>query len=74
MNALAPIFAMFRHGEPWGFEEIAIAVVAALAICGLVVIFSKVSGVPIPPWVWQVIGIVVAAVVIIWAIRFIGGM
>ncbi len=65
---------LFAPGRPWGIVEIAIFIVLLLAIIGLVIIFVRVSGVPVPQWVWQVIGIVVAAVVVIAAIRFVAGM
>ncbi len=65
---------MFAPGRPWGFVEFAIAIVVILAVCGLVLIFTRVAGITLPQWVWQVLGIVIAAVVIIWAIRFVAGM
>jgi hypothetical protein len=68
---LAELFAPHR---PWGFVEMAIAVVVILAVCGLVAVFTRVTGINLPQWVWHVIGIVVAAVVVIWAIRFVAGM
>jgi hypothetical protein len=44
-----------------------IIVVACLAVAFIAV---KACGVPVPPWVWQIIGIVVIAFVAICAIRF----
>jgi hypothetical protein len=67
------IAQVVRQGAPWSFVEIAITLVIVLAVCGLVAIFARVAGFNFPPWVWHVIGIVVAAVVIILAIRFVAG-
>jgi len=64
---------MFRQGQPWGVVEFAITLVVILAVCGLMMIFCRISGMNPPQWLWQVIGLIVAAVVIIWAIRFIAG-
>jgi hypothetical protein len=61
-------------GRAWGFGEIAIAVIVALAVIGIVIVATRVMGVPIPQWVWQIIGIVVVACVAIVAIRFLLGM
>ncbi len=65
---------LFAPGRPWGIAEIAIFIVLLLGIIGLVLIFVRVSGVQVPQWVWQVIGLVIAMVVIIAAIRFVAGM
>jgi hypothetical protein len=63
-----------RPAPAWGFVEVAVALVIILAVCGLVAVFCRVSGFTLPTWVWQVIGIVVAAVVVIVAIRFVASM
>lgn len=72
--ALAPLAQLFAPGRPWGLAEIAISIVVVLALFGLVMIFCKVVGYTPPPWLMQVLAIVVAAVVIICAIRFVAGM
>lgn len=59
-----------RHGASWSFADIAIAVLIILGILGIVLIVSKVVGFQIPPWVWQILGIVVAVGLGIIAIRF----
>lgn len=59
-----------QHGRSWGIGEIATAIIVCLAIIGIVIIISKVMGFVIPQWVWQILMIVVAAVVAIIAIRF----
>ena len=58
----------------WGFAQTAIAIIIILAVIGIVIIAARVMGVPIPQWVWQIIGIIVVAFVAIWAIRFLLGM
>jgi hypothetical protein len=53
----------------YSLGSLAIAIVVLLAVCGLVLVAVRAFAVPIPPWLGQVIAIVVAAVVIIVAIR-----
>jgi hypothetical protein len=53
--------------------SIAIAIVVILAVVALVYIAARAMGVPIPQWVMQVLAVIVIAVVIIWAIRFVAG-
>jgi hypothetical protein len=60
--------------QAWGFGQIAIFVIVALAVIGIVIVAAKVMGVPIPQWVWQITGIVIVACVAIVAIRFLLGM
>jgi hypothetical protein len=47
-----------------------IAFVVLVACCALAMVYFRQSGVAVPPWLTQVLGIVVAAVVVIYAIRF----
>jgi hypothetical protein len=49
-------------------------VVVVLAICGLVMIAVRQFGISIPQWVVQVLSIVVVAIVIIAAIKFVLSM
>lgn len=53
-----------------GFGQIAILVIIVLAVCGIVIIAANKFGVPIPPWIWQILGILVVAFVAVWAIKF----
>lgn len=55
----------------YSIGQLAIMVVIVLAVFGLVWVFVRQSGVPVPPWLGQVIGIVFAAVVIIIAIKLV---
>ncbi len=72
---LSAVLAQAMRGwQGWGVVEFAIAIVVFLAICGLVLIFCRVTGLNPPQWLWQVVGIVVAAIIIIAAIRFVAGM
>jgi L-asparagine transporter-like permease len=48
----------------------AIIVVIVIAIVAAVVIFTNKAGIPIPPWVVQLFWILVIAVVVIAAIKF----
>ncbi len=54
----------------WGIAQWCIALIIIIAVVAILFIFIRVSGVNIPQWVWQVIGIVIAAIVCIVAIRF----
>ena len=58
-------------GGAWSIGQIAIAVVIVIAIIAIVAIFVRVAGIPIPNWVWQILGIVVCAFLVILAIKFV---
>jgi hypothetical protein len=58
----------------WSVAQFAIAVVIIAAIIGLVLIGLRVMGVALPQWFWQVVGIVVIAAVIIFAIKIVASM
>lgn len=55
----------------WSFAQLAIAVVIVAAVIALVFIAVRQFGVQIPAWVVQVFWVLVVAVVIIFAIRFV---
>jgi hypothetical protein len=58
----------------YSLGQLAISIVVLLAIAGLVAVAVRAFAVPIPPWLGQVLAIVVAAVVIIVAIRIVMSM
>lgn len=69
---LPTLFAIFSGPvSGWSIGEIAIAIVAIAAIVALVCVALNKFGIQIPDWVKQVLWIVVVAVVVILAIRFI---
>lgn len=53
----------------WTFADYAVALVVLLAIVALVYVAARAMGAPLPQWFFQVVGIVVVAVVVIVAIR-----
>jgi hypothetical protein len=55
----------------WALADYAIALVVLLAIVALVYVAARAMGAPLPQWFFQVVGIVVVAVVIIVAIRIV---
>ncbi len=55
----------------WSIADWAVTLVIVIAICALVMLYCRVSGVAIPSWVIQAAWIVIAAVVIIALIRFV---
>ena len=59
---------------PGGLAQIAIFIVVIAAIVALVYIALRKFGVSIPDWVVQVFWILVVAVVIIIAIKFVAGL
>ena len=61
-------------GRAWGFGEIAVEIIIALAIAGIMFVATKAMGSPIPQWLLTIVGIVVVACVAIVAIRFLFGM
>lgn len=71
MNILA-----LWHGaySTWNFSDWAVLIVILGAIIGLVLIAIKQFGLTIPSWAIQVFWLVVAAVVIIVAIRFVASL
>jgi CheY-like chemotaxis protein len=68
MNLL--LAQLFVANRPWGLAEFAILIIAVVAFCALVMLFARVAGFAIPQWVWQAVGIVLAAVFFIWLIKF----
>lgn len=58
----------------WGFVDFLIFIVIVAACIALMYVALRQFGVQIPPWVMQVFWIVVVAVVVIFAIRFVAGL
>ena len=58
----------------YSLGQLAIIVVVLLAVAALVMVATRAFGVQIPGWLVQVISIVVAAVIIIFAIRIVMSM
>jgi hypothetical protein len=54
----------------WTFGELAVAIIIAIAIIAVVVVFTRAAGVSIPGWLVQILWIVLAAVCAILAVRF----
>lgn len=72
MNTLAqipPVLAQAIFGL--SFVQFAIAIVLFIAVCALVALYMRMSGIAPPPWFIQALWIVLGAVVIIFAILFI---
>ena len=55
----------------YSLAQIAVFVILAIVVIGIVMIVAKHTGIPIPSWVWQIVGLVILAVVAIAAIRFV---
>lgn len=58
----------------WSIGQIAIAVILIAAIVAVVFIAVRAFGLPIPQWVWQVIGVLIVAFVCILAVRLLMSM
>jgi len=58
----------------YSLAQIAIFVVVAVVLLGIVIIVTRVAGVHIPPWVWQIVGLCLIAVVAIVAIKFVASL
>lgn len=54
--------------------QLAIFIVVALAVCAIVYYSAEAMGIPIPPFLVKIIGIVVIAVIAILAIKFVAGV
>ena len=68
------IVALLAQAGGYSFVQLAIFAVIVLAVIALVIVATRQMGIPIPNWVWQVLGIVFTAVVIIVAIRFVASL
>ncbi len=65
------MFAQVVARQPWTLGEIAVAIIVVIAVVAIVVIFVRSSGIPIPNWVWQILGVVLCAIVAVVAIRIV---
>jgi hypothetical protein len=54
----------------WGFGQLAIAMIIILAVVAIVAIAVRAMNIPVPAWVWQVLGVILVAAVCIVAVRF----
>ena len=69
------LMAQMRGGfGAWGFGEIVIAIIVIISIVAIGFIVLRASGIPIPPWVWSIVWVVVLCFVAIFAIRLIMNM
>lgn len=59
------ILAQFNN---WG--QLAIAAVVILGIVAIVVIAVRAMAIPVPQWVWHVLGVLLIVVVCVFAIKF----
>lgn len=62
---------MLAVWQNWGIGELAIAIVVFVAVIALVTVFVRQAGVAIPAWLINVFWIVVAAIVVIGAIKIV---
>ena len=62
---LASLFGIFTTNA---FANMAIWFIIIVAIIALVALYIRVSGAPVPPWLWQAVMIVVAALIFIFLI------
>lgn len=70
MTALSAALLFAQAGFTWSLASL---LIAAIIICGLIAIayiVIKAMGVPIPPWFWQVLGIILIVIVGVLAIKF----
>jgi hypothetical protein len=62
---------LFAFWTSNAIADFAIWVVIAICIIGLVYLYVKASGVPVPPWFWNALFLVIGAIIIIMLIVFI---
>lgn len=55
----------------WSMGDLAILVVIAAVLIGIVVIVMHESGIALPPYVWKIAGLVLLAIIAILAIKFV---
>ena len=58
----------------YSLVQIAIFVVLLIVMIGIVMIVVKQAGIPIPQYVWSIIGLVILAIVAIVAIKFVASL
>lgn len=63
-----------HEAASWDFGSIAIAAIVVLAIIAVVVIAVQAMKIPVPVWVWQIVGVCLIAAVAIIAIKFLIGL
>jgi hypothetical protein len=63
---------VFIHG--WGLAEFLIAIVVIAACVALMYVALRQFGIAIPAWVIQVFWIIIVALVVIFAIRFVASL
>ncbi len=68
LAALPMLFAQL-HG--WSMADLAIWIVVLVVVFGIVVIVIRQAQIPIPSWIWQILGLVLIAIVAILAIKFV---
>ena len=59
---------------PAGMGGLAKTIIVIAAFIAIVVIACKGMGIPIPNWVWQILGVILVAVVAIWALEFVAAL
>ena len=76
LSVLLVLLAQVARGGAWGFGfgELAIGIVIAVAVLGILWIFVKAMEIPIPQWFWHIAGIVLLALVAIVAIKLVLSM
>lgn len=75
MNQLAILDEVVVHhvgggGISWSIGDVLVWLLIAVGVVAITVIVLRVLGWQIPQWVWQIVGICVAVVIGILAIRF----
>lgn len=72
MGAIMNLLAQVTHN--WSLAEIGIALLVGLGIVAIIAIVIRNLNIPIPPWVWQILGVIILVVVAVLAIKFIAGV
>lgn len=57
-------------GASYSISQMAIGLIIIIGVLAIVWVIIKQSGVPIPQWIWTILGILLLVVVGIFAIRF----
>ena len=68
---MTPILAQLAG---YGWSHLAIMVVVALIVCGIVCIVIREAKIPVPSWVWAILGLLALGFVAIFAIRLLSSM
>ncbi len=65
------MLAIADNIRAWSLSDVLVAVIVIVICVGITIIVVKACEIPIPPWVWKILGLCLLGVLAIFAIRFV---